>query len=115
LAEALIQNERRIAIDVKNLPIWSAYILAPAFLLLCSGKVILRSESPIFLATIMAGMVGVLGYDALFPLVFGGGWNFAGGVGACIELHFMFAIAGVCVVFSLQMRHWRQRSAREDQ
>ena len=62
----------------------------------------------------IAFMVGVLGYDALFPLVFGGRWDFAGGVRTCVELHFMYAIAGVWVAFSLRMRGWRQKSARED-
>lgn len=41
--------------ELSKMPIWLAYILAPAFLLLVSGKVILNSESPIALTAMMGG------------------------------------------------------------
>ena len=45
-------------VDFK-LPIWSAYIIAPLFLLAVAGKVIWRSESPMFIAgcTIGSGLL----------------------------------------------------------
>lgn len=37
------------------MPMWAAYVIAPAFLLLCSGKVIWNSETPLELALMMVG------------------------------------------------------------
>lgn len=55
--------------DVAKMPIWLAYVLAPALLLLLSGKVILRSEAPVVLAASMVSL-GLLCAAALHAYVF---------------------------------------------
>jgi hypothetical protein len=41
--------------DLSKMPMWLAYILAPTFLLLVGGKVILNSESPLPLVAMIGG------------------------------------------------------------
>ena len=46
-------------IDEAKMPIWLAYVLAPAFMLFVAGKIILRSENSVLLAAIAYG-IGML-------------------------------------------------------
>jgi len=41
--------------DLPRLPIWLAYIIAPALILLLCLKVVIHSESPIFLGAMCVG------------------------------------------------------------
>ena len=41
--------------NVPNIPVWLAYILAPVFILLCAMPVMIRSESPVVLAAASIG------------------------------------------------------------
>jgi hypothetical protein len=40
-------------------PVWSAYVIAPLFILLCSSQVIVRSEAPLILIAFacLAGLI----------------------------------------------------------
>ena len=55
--------------DISKMPIWFAYVLAPALLLLFTGKVILRSESPLVLVA-FAVVSGLLSAAVLHAYVF---------------------------------------------
>jgi hypothetical protein len=50
-----------VALNVRKFqfPIWSAYVIAPLFILLCSSQVIVRSESPLILIA-FAGVAGLI-------------------------------------------------------
>jgi hypothetical protein len=41
--------------EIPNLPIWSAYLIAPALLLLFAGKVIVSSPAPLVIAAFAVG------------------------------------------------------------
>lgn len=53
--------------NLNALPIWSAYIIIPALLLVSSTPTLLSSPSPITLAAIMFGIA--IGCAAIFHLV----------------------------------------------
>ena len=42
--------------DLSKLPIWSAYLIAPAFVLVCTAKVIIKSESPFLIGILAIGL-----------------------------------------------------------
>jgi hypothetical protein len=62
-------NKPMLLMDLAKLPIWLAYVLAPALLVLFSGKVVLRSESPLVIAAIAVGL-GVVCAGLLHVYVF---------------------------------------------
>jgi len=55
--------------DLSKMSIWLAYVLAPVLILLFTGRVILRSESPLVLVAVSVG-IGLVCAAVLHAYIF---------------------------------------------